>query len=238
MHNPGSALTYFQRYEQKYLLNQFQYDAIMGALPGFTREDEFGLTTVYSIYYDTDDYAITKKLLDKSVYKEKLRLRSYGVPRKGDTVYIELKKKFNGVTYKQRAPVRFAGIDSYLNLSLGYDSDYIAGEINWFLQYYNPSPKFMLWYDRLAFRGMENKDLRITFDTHIRWQDLAVDFAKGYYGYPLLAENIYLMELKVDNSLPLFLSRLLAQLRIFPVSFSKHKTAYEDFMNRRRPLYA
>jgi hypothetical protein len=237
MNNLRSTVTYFQRYEQKYLLNQSQYDEISRALTGFVREDEFGRTTVYSVYYDTDDYAITNKLLNKSDYKEKLRLRSYGVPHKGDTVYVELKKKLNGVSYKQRVPIPFTGAGSSLNLGLGIGGNYISGEINWFLQYYNPSPRFTLWYDRLAFHGMESKGLRITFDTHIRWRDSAVDYTKEIDGHPLLDENTWLMELKVEESIPLFLSCLLAQLKIFPVSFSKHKTAYEKFMNRRRPFY-
>jgi hypothetical protein len=236
MHNPGLALTYFQRYEQKYLLNQFQYDEILRILPEFAREDEFGRSTVYSVYYDTDDYKITKRLFDKSDYKEKLRMRSYGVPRQGDTVYVELKKKLNGISYKQRIPVSFTGTGFFLNPGPNFNSAY-SGEINWFLQYYNPSPKFMLWYDRLAFRGLENKNLRITFDTRVRWRYFAVNSRQEHDGYPLLAENIYLMELKVDNSIPFFLSCLLAKLKIFPVSFSKHKTAYENLRSNRRHLY-
>jgi hypothetical protein len=235
MYNTGSAVTYFQRYEQKYALDLVQYDEMMHILPEFAREDEFGRTTVYSVYYDTDDYEITKKLFDKSAYKEKLRLRSYGVPHQGDIVYLELKKKLNGVTYKQRIPVPFTGTGLRLNSEPDFCGNYISGEINWFLRHYNPSPRFILWYDRLAFRGIGNKDLRITFDSHIRWWGFDTDYVKGHYGYPLLAENIYLMEVKVAESIPLFLTQRLAGLKIFPIPFSKHKTAYENFMNSRRP---
>lgn len=178
----------------------------MRMLPGFTREDEFGQTTVYSVYYDTDDYTITKRLLDKSAYKEKLRLRSYGVPRQGDTVYLELKKKLNGVSYKQRVPVPFSGAAASLNTGPDCGVNYISAEIDWFLRRYNPSPRFTLWYDRLAFHGIENTDLRITFDTHIRWLGSALDYTKGHNGYPLLDKNRYLMELKTGTSIPMFLS--------------------------------
>jgi SPX domain protein involved in polyphosphate accumulation len=237
MDNPHSAVTYFQRFEQKYVLDQFQYNEILRMLPEFTREDEFFRTTVYSIYYDTDDFKITKKLLDKSAYKEKLRLRSYGSPNAGDPVYVELKKKLNGISYKQRFPIPFINMESCFNLNVSAYTNYISGEANWFLQRHELSPKFMLWYDRLAFRGIENKDLRITFDSHVRWRDSDIDYAKGQYGYPLLADNTYLMELKVEKSIPLFLARHLASLKIFPVSFSKHKMAYENIMNSRRHLY-
>jgi hypothetical protein len=63
MNNPGLAATYFRRYEQKYLINQTQHDAIMRILPEFARKNEFGQAAVYSIYYDTNNYKTTKKCL-------------------------------------------------------------------------------------------------------------------------------------------------------------------------------
>ncbi|MDR1636345.1 MAG: VTC domain-containing protein, partial [Treponema sp.] len=98
MGNQLSSAVYFQRYEQKYLLNNFQYYAVLKILDEFTRPDEYGPSTIYSIYYDNENFEITRKVSGKSAYKEKLRLRSYGIPHPGDTVYLELKKKLNGLT--------------------------------------------------------------------------------------------------------------------------------------------
>jgi hypothetical protein len=236
MNNSNGVVAYFQRHEQKYLLDQFQYNEILRILPAFVREDEFFRSTVYSIYYDTADFTITRKLSDKSAYKEKLRLRSYGIPRSGDTVYVELKKKLNGVSYKQRFPIPFVNMESCFNLNTGIYANYISGETSWLLRLHKPFPRFMVWYDRLAFRGIENKDLRITFDSPVHWRDSDIDYGKSY-GYPLLPENTWLMELKIKEAMPLFLARHLALLKIFPVSFSKHKTVYENIINNRRPLY-
>jgi SPX domain protein involved in polyphosphate accumulation len=239
MEKPFSVTTYFQRHEQKYLLNAFQYHAFLEILKEFARHDEYGLSTIYSIYYDNSDFEIARKALEKSAYKEKLRLRSYGIPHSGDTVYWELKKKFNSLTYKQRVPAPFAGTDKLFDFAPDNSAcNYISDEINWFLRYYSPFPRFMISYDRLAFRVPENEALRITFDTNIRWRADGLDFSKGSYGAPLLNEDKYLMELKIDKSIPLFLTDQLTRLKIFPISFSKYRTAYENLLNNREPRYA
>jgi SPX domain protein involved in polyphosphate accumulation len=236
----NSAAAYFRRYEQKYHLNQFQYGELLKVLDGFAGEDHYGQTTIYSIYFDNPVFGITRKSLGKSPYKEKLRLRSYGIPRDTDSVYLELKKKFRGVTYKKRIAIPFSAVQGCLDSARGdYRTDnYIAGEIYWILRYYKPSPQLMICYERRAFRGLENDALRITLDSNVRWRDADFDFKKGSYGNPLLGANEYLMELKVAASIPLFLTSHFARLNIFPVPFSKYRTACECLMNNRRLCYA
>jgi hypothetical protein len=239
MGNPVPSATYFQRHEQKYLLNAFQYHTLLRVLEEFAHPDEYGLSTVYSIYYDTGNFEIARKALEKSTYKEKLRLRSYGIPRPGDLVYLELKKKFDGVTYKRRIPLPFDGMEKCLDLGPDLTGqNYVFDEIKWFLQYYKPIPQFLISYNRLAFRGREHTALRITFDTHIRGRAGDLDFSQGPGGQTLLDEDTYLMEVKTGQSIPLFLTARLTELRIFPLSFSKYRRALENLFTVREARYA
>jgi hypothetical protein len=232
MGNQLSSAVYFQRYEQKYLLNDFQYHAVLKTLDEFTRPDEYGPSTVYSVYYDNENFEIARKALGKSAYKEKLRLRSYGIPHPGDTVYLELKKKLNGLTYKQRIPLPFSGTEQCLDFRTDdVHRTYILDEIQWFLRSYNPFPQFMISYNRTAFRGRENSALRITFDSNIRCETAGSGFSSPLPGIPLLDTGARLMELKVDTAMPLFFSAYLSGLNIFPVSFSKYRKAYEILLN-------
>jgi hypothetical protein len=238
--NKGLAATaFFQRYEQKYLLDTFQYHEFLSFLDGFAAVGEYGPCTVYSLYFDNDKFEIAQKSLGKSGYKEKLRLRSYGIPQPGDMVYLEIKKKYKGVTYKQRIPVPFTGTEQCCGLKPdNYPGNYIFNELDWFLNYYKPSPQFMICYDRRSFQGREDDTLRITFDANIRWRTSGLDFSRGPYGSPLLAKNNYLMEVKVGNSIPLYLTAHLARLKIFPFSFSKFRSAYECLLTERMVRYA
>jgi hypothetical protein len=239
MNRQPAAAAFIRRHEQKYLLDTFQYHAFLDVLNGYACADEYGASTIYSIYYDNDEFGIARRSLAGSAYKEKLRLRSYGISRPGDTVYLELKKKLKGLTYKQRIPVPFTGMGACLNFKPdNYSGGYIFNELDWFVNYYKPIPRFMICYSRQAFRGLKNKTLRITFDTDIRWRDSGLDFSLGPCGSPLLEENKYLMELKAENSIPLCLTVHLARLKIFPLSFSKFRSAYEGMLNKRTVRYA
>ena len=92
----------FERREVKYLISAEQRRDIMKLVEEYMKPDEFGRSAICSVYYDTPDMLLIRRSLDRPVYKEKLRVRSYG-PVSGDKkVFVELKKKYNGVVYKRR----------------------------------------------------------------------------------------------------------------------------------------
>ena len=92
----------FERYEKKYCLTLSQQRFLLERMTPYMKKDAYGEYTICNIYYDTDDFHLIRASLEKPVYKEKLRVRSYGVPEEGDRVFVELKKKFDGVVYKRR----------------------------------------------------------------------------------------------------------------------------------------
>ena len=114
----GSAKFTFKRYEKKYLLSREKYESLRQLLDPHIVPDEYFESTVCSIYYDSDDYHLIRYSIERPVYKEKLRLRSYNVPADGDSVFVELKKKYKGVVYKRRIRMRADEAPDYLNGSI------------------------------------------------------------------------------------------------------------------------
>lgn len=221
----------FQRVEKKYLLNPFQYNALLDGMQPYMQADEYGRYTICNIYYDTDDFALIRASLKRPVYKEKLRLRSYGTPTGEQKVFVELKKKFDHVVYKRRTVLPCAEAVGYLEGGAHpQPGDQICREIDWFLQSYRPKPRVFIAYDRVALAGVDNKDLRVTFDTNLRWRDDDLDLRAGSRGEPLLPPDRILMEIKIPGTAPLWLSRLLSELNVFPVSFSKYGTCYREHL--------
>ena len=217
----------FERYEKKYLLDRDQYGALRALLGGRMREDAYGRYTICNLYYDTPDYRLIRASLEGPVYKEKLRLRSYGVPDGGSPVFLELKKKFMGVVYKRRAPLTLDGARAYLSSGeRPGGKNQILDEIDWFLRFYRPEPRVFIGYDRVALSGVEDPELRMTFDTGLRWRDTALDLAGGDWGAPLSTGGRVLMELKIPEAVPLWLSHLLDRVEARPVSFSKYGACY------------
>lgn len=219
----------FQRYEMKYLLDEAAYRRLRKKLEGRMKVDQYGKTTICNVYYDTPDARLIRMSLEKPVYKEKLRVRSYGVPQKDGIVFLELKKKYKGVVYKRRETMILQEASRYLEQGEmpGFDSQ-VLHEIDWFLKYYQDiCPAMYIAYDRIALYGLEDSTLRITFDCNIRWRDEQLSLPSGSWGDPLLKQGQYLMEIKIAQAMPLWLGELLDRDCIYPVSFSKYGTAYQ-----------
>ncbi len=217
----------FQRFEKKYLLTQTQYAALLRAAEPYLRPDEFGRYTICNIYYDTDCYQLIRASLDKPVYKEKLRLRSYGVPSDGSDVFVELKKKFDGVVYKRRVVMEVSEAMDYLSgARRPRQEDQISHEVDFFLARCHPVPKAFIAYDREALAGREDPELRVTFDTALRWRSTELDLRCGDHGALLLPQEQILMEIKIPGTAPMWLAHLLSSLAIYPTSFSKYGVCY------------
>lgn len=218
----------FKRREIKYLLDDDEYNSLKERLQARLVEDEHGRSTICNIYYDTPDFRIIRKSLEKPVYKEKLRLRSYGTAGAEDKVFVELKKKYNGIVYKRRETLTLAQSDEYLAGHTKAPCDtQIFREIDWFRDYYgNLKPAMYISYEREAYYSLENPDLRITFDRNIMYRSYNLSLAAGVGGEKILGPGQHLMELKAGGAIPVWLTKALDELGIYPASFSKYGMAY------------
>lgn len=219
----------FKRYEKKYLLSAKQYDALRLRLEERIVPDLYHKSEVCSVYYDEDSYSLIRHSLEKPPYKEKLRLRSYGVPGPEDEVFVELKKKYKGVVYKRRVVMEDRAAEDWLAGRREAPADsQITREIDYFLHSHTLSPKAFIGCDRTSWAGKDDPELRITFDENLRWRDSALSLTEGSGGAPLLDAGQVLMELKLPGAAPLWLARMLSELELFPRSFSKYGTCYRN----------
>ncbi len=220
----------FKRYEKKYLLSAGKYELLRFRLQDYLTEDEYGKTTICNIYFDTPDHRLIRDSMEKPVYKEKLRLRSYGTPQEYDRVFIELKKKYKGVVYKRRVVSELSTAERYLyKLEPVCETSQITREIDWFLDFYeNLKPAMYISYNRIALYGREDNNLRITFDSNILWRENELWLERGVWGNPILKEGSWLMEIKIPGAMPLWLAHILNELEIYPGSFSKYGKGYEE----------
>ena len=218
----------FKRYEKKYMLTQEQYRAMLRGMALHMRPDEHPRYTIGNVYYDTADYELIRASLEKPVYKEKLRVRSYGVPGDDGLAFAEIKKKFDGVVYKRRVTMTAAQAAGWLRGGRPPRESQISREIDWFMSFYRPTPAVYIAYDREAYAGVENSELRVTFDRNLRWRDTKVDLRYGGDCKPIDVGGHILMEIKIPGAAPLWLARLLSENRITSTSFSKYGAYYKQ----------
>ena len=218
----------FERHEIKFILNSQQRHYLECTVCSRLRPDEHGESTVCNIYYDTPDYLLVRRSLDRPVYKEKIRLRSYGPVWGEAPVFLELKKKYDGVVYKRRIELPLEEAEAFLDGASDRLPDcQIGREIEYFCHSYrNLEPAVHLSYERCAFYDRTDPDLRLTFDRNIRWQTEDCRLSALPFGRSLLAPGESLLEIKTASALPLWLVSVLSEAEIRKNSFSKYGTAY------------
>lgn len=226
----------FKRHEIKYLLSRQQKEQMLEALKPHMRTDRYGHTCIRNIYFDTDTYRLIRRSLEKPVYKEKLRVRSYQAAGPEDMVFIELKKKYHSVVYKRRIAITEQAARECFRTDAPLPvRSQIADEIDYFRSWYQPlRPAVFLSYEREAYESTDGSGFRVTFDENIRYRQEDLSLNADIYGKPLLHPGEALMELKAANAIPLWMSRQLAAQRIYQTSFSKYGAAYQHILAEAR----
>ena len=222
----------FRRHELKFLLNEEQRAAVEAAFAGTMVPDAHGESTICNVYYDTADYRLIRRSLEKPVYKEKLRLRSYGSAGPDSTVFLELKKKYDGVVYKRRIELKEQEARDCLDSGEPLpDESQIGREIDYFRRFYGRlRPSVYLCYDRTAFFSRESADLRVTFDRNILWRQQSMTLCAPAGGRPILLPDQSLMEIKAADAIPFWLVELMSRNAIRQTTFSKYGEAYQTIL--------
>lgn len=239
------AIEVFNRVEKKYRVPADVYPDLIKSLKRYMSEDAYcknsSFYSICNIYFDTDNNELIRNSIQKPVYKEKLRLRSYGIPKEGDFLFLEIKKKFKGIVNKRRILLTFDEAKKFMQtMEVPLDGEkvnkQVAKELRYFIDFYDVKPKLFLAYDRMALFGKDNSDIRITLDKNIRTRRDNLSLIHGDEGEMVLDNNDYLMEIKVINSMPLWLTDIISAYEIKNVSFSKYGTEYTNYIKRSRFL--
>lgn len=234
------AIKTFKRKEVKFLLNMNQFNELLKVIDLYMEPDKYCVGGkeygIYNIYYDTPDSYLIRESLAKPYYKEKLRVRSYFSPAgEDDKVYVEIKKKIGGIVTKRRLSMTRKEAEIYLKTGIRpitnkYLDNQVLDEIDVFRKSYPIAPAQYISYQRMAFFGKDNKDFRLTFDRNITDRRYDLSLGKESYGRQIIRADQRLMEIKITDSIPLWLSEALSNLGIYKTSFSKYGRAYRSFV--------
>ncbi len=221
----------FKRYELKFLISGEQYARIGEAMALHMRGDAYGRSDICNLYYDTPDWLLVRRSNDKPIFKEKLRVRSYGLAKEDGDVFVEIKRKYDSEVYKRRVSAKLSAVDETL---AGGDDSQIGREIGYFVQLYDSlAPRIFISYAREAFYAHDDPEFRMTFDRNILWRDYDLSLQSGIYGTPILPDGRILLEVKTGAAIPLWLVKVLSENRIYKTNFSKYGNAYIQLMQHK-----
>ena len=235
------AQTEFKRYEYKYIIDDITYYKLLAKLENFMDYDIFCKDNkpyeIFNIYFDTKDDDVIKKSLSHPYYKEKLRLRSYNQSGDDDLVFLELKKKIDGVVSKRRIIVTLADskkvLDGSLNVNLIEGSTNALYEITNYINRYELFAKLAISYQRLALFAKDGSGFRVSFDTNIRTNREKLGL-ENTQNSNLLLRNKILMEAKIKGPLPIWFVHILSELNIKRTSFSKYGNEYMTYTSNKK----
>ena len=225
----SNPIVVMKRYEMKYILSPEQTEYFKKSVEGHMKIDKFGLTSIASLYYDTPDYRLIRTSVEKPPFKEKIRLRSYGIATSTSPVFLELKRKAYGIVYKRRVQSTIPLVKKFFD----GEGDICAGgqinrEITTFRDYYQTLvPACMIIYDRIAYFE-PGGDLRLTIDHNPRYRYEDLDLSVSMEGISLLKDGYTILEVKVQQAVPLWLCSILSNGKIYKGSFSKYGEAYKQ----------
>jgi hypothetical protein len=226
------AILTFKRYERKYVLTKEQGDLLMTLLREKMKPDKYckdgGFYTIYNIYYDTANESIIRLSTAKPYYKEKMRLRTYSLTDEKAPYFLEIKKKINKVVSKRRISLSREEGEHFNSTGMLPEgtSGQIVNELQYYLDTHKIKPNIFLRYERYALFGIEDSSLRVTFDQNILARRDRLSFAEGDGGNFVLPPDKYLMEIKFENAMPLWLCKILSDMKIYSSSFSKYGKEY------------
>ena len=220
------SINIFKRQELKFILTDEQVAAMNTLFNNHLQPDTYSDYLVQSIYFDTENWDIIRASIEKPIYKEKMRLRCYGIPGQNSTMFLELKKKYRGVVHKRRISFPVEELSRRTAREIAATSTSITGrELNKHFETYPVSEKVHISYRRKAYS--DGNDLRITCDTDLKFRTNELDYQNPNDGLDIISKTLTIMEIKTLGGMPMWLAQALSKLRIFPTSFSKYGVGYK-----------
>ena len=228
----------FRRVEEKYLLDKKKLNELFNRINKYIKHDKFYISTISNIYFDNKNSDLIVNSLDKPIYKEKIRLRSYtNKPTLDSEVFFEKKDKYKGIVGKRRIKMTLSDFYNYIDNHEYDDNNQIMKELDYFIKYYDLVPSIYIAYDRKSYVGKYDNNLRITIDTNLRSRNDNLNLEYGDINTKYYNNDYFIMEIKTLGSMPLWLVRVLSELNIYPTSFSKYGKIYENNLNNKEVVY-
>ncbi len=228
----------FDRIEKKYLITDQEKAELLKLIQRNMERDGYFRSVVMNIYFDNDNYDLIVQSIDRPIFKEKLRARSYDGY---DRVFLEIKTKIKdeeyNLGYKRRVMITHSDYEELVSgrktleelsrRAIENANDLqIASEVDYLVQRFILKPKIMVIYDRESYKNAEG--LRITFDENLKYREKNLKFEKSKRDKKyFMDERNVIMEIKAHGVLPLWLVKKMSELHIYPQQFSKIGKIYE-----------
>jgi len=231
--------TTFKRIETKYVVSKEILDKLIQDLKEYLVEDDYPISTISNIYFDTEDFDVLQEDCLGNKRKEKVRMRTYlSNPKADSQVFLEIKTKDQeGVGRKYRLLSTPSSIINFItkgHLDASITDTVVIEKVKKLQHDYKLAikPRMYIYYDRYSLKekksieGFHYNKIRITIDQNLVYRDETVSLFVGNHGAPLLDNNTVIMEIKAPGNKPQWLQDILDKYDLMEHKFSKYSCAY------------
>ena len=232
----------FNRYELKYIIDHEQVNDLwveMGERLEADRHNRAdGGYKIASLYYDSGDLRCYWEKIDGEKNRRKVRLRTYlneGGQPLGKS-FLEIKQRINRTVQKRRTDLSIGAAQRFLQTGSPpeqAEQPHVIAEIGYLRHAFQLRPTLVVSYKRKAFYGVFDDGLRVTLDYHVKCRADALDPASEEWGYYMVPPDRVVMEIKVNDKVPLWLSLLLGRFNIVATRISKYCLGVETAIRGR-----
>jgi len=214
------------RYEQKYLLNRYQYDEIRRILEAMTERDvhagENGEYMIRSLYFDDMYRSAYNEKMDGVYRRKKYRVRIYNCS--DNVIHLECKYKEGAYINKESFLLTKEEYDGLLKGDAGFllkkDSP-LAKELYVDIRTKLLKPCVIVDYEREPY-VFDAGTVRITFDKNLRACYASDDiFSKDIPSYQVFRQDELILEIKFTGYLPERIRQIFKVRNFTQVSASK-----------------
>lgn len=223
------AFHVFNRFEIKFLLHYEQADEVRRTIMPYVTPDPHngarGFYPVFSVYYDSPEYACFWERMEGEKFRRKLRVRKYG-DDSGDDSYLEIKQRIDQTLQKRRTRGTAKEIMRELSGEVtcgALEDDSVMQEATYLVTRHIMTPQVAVGYNREAYFGLCEPGLRITFDRHLQY---------GKYddsmGFPVRLRHCFIphylqvLEIKFNDRVPTWICACLNSLNLQSRRVSKY----------------
>jgi len=236
----------FNRYELKYVIHASRQRAMAEDLLNFLSPDEHGdrdgTYRVTSLYFDSPDLTFYRSKIEGLRYRRKLRIRIYPGSdlRKVTTGFAEIKQRMNRTVQKRRIVLPLDDAmalcrGAYDPLDLDAQDADTASEILYMVRAMHLGPRCIVSYRRRAFMGGRyEQGMRVTFDTLLQGRTSSLHVNEVARNYYFLPPDWFVMEVKVNERIPTWMTSLLAKHECTLQRVSKYCSVISSGMRRFR----
>ena len=229
------------RYELKYLIRREQMKALTAELADRMVCDpyagELGQYPITSLYFDSPDYKAYWDKLEGHRSRRKVRVRVYGSDQvtPETAAFLEIKQRINVRMRKRRVALPYGDAVNFDDFDTPrqdrpVQAAAVLQEVYYLYRTLQLRPAAVVHYDRMALEGRDYyADLRVTFDTNVRGRthDLSLLSTGHATDQVLLPPDQVILEVKANQTVPLWMVRMLSRHRCTFFRISKYCAVLE-----------